>query len=100
MVFVTAPGLRVARQLAGEALRAKAAACVNLVSGIESHYVWGGKATRSKEVLLLIKTTRRRLTALRKLVARVHPYEVPEFIALSIKSGSKAYLDWIDASVK
>ena len=99
VILVTAPHPRVARKLAAEILRTKAAACVSLVPGIESHYVWRGKLERSKEVLLLIKTTNRRLPALRKVVERIHPYEVPEFIALPITTGSRPYLQWLKKSV-
>ena len=54
------------------------------------------KWKKSRELLLLIKTTTRRLGALEREVKRLHSYDVPEFIALPIVAGSKAYLDWLD----
>ena len=99
VVLVTAPRLAVARKLAAAILEAKMAACINLLRGVESHYIWRGKRERSNEVLLLIKTTGRRLAALRSLVEKLHPYEVPEFIALPISAGSRPYLQWLKQSV-
>lgn len=98
--MVTAPLLPIARKLAGQILTKKLAACVNIIPGVESHYWWEGKITRSGEVLLIIKTTGEQLKPLRRLIKRIHPYETPEFIALPIESGSKKFLKWIEASVQ
>jgi periplasmic divalent cation tolerance protein len=100
LVLVTAPDLKSARALARAALASRLAACVNLLPGIESHYRWQGKVESSSEVLLLLKTTRPRLVALKQLILAKHPYDTPEFVALSLDSGSKRYLDWLAASVK
>jgi periplasmic divalent cation tolerance protein len=100
LVLVTAPDLKSARALARAALASRLAACVNLHPGIESHYWWQGKLESSREVLLLFKTTRPRLVALKQLILAKHPYDTPEFVALSLDTGSKRYLDWLAASVK
>ncbi len=100
LVLVTAPDLKTARTLARAALASRLAACVNLLPGIESHYWWQGKVESSSEVLLLLKTTRPKLAALKQLILARHPYDTPEFVALSLDSGSKRYLDWLVASVK
>ena len=100
LVLVTAPDLKTARTLARAALASRLAACVNLLPGIESHYWWQGKVESSSEVLLLLKTTRPKLVALKQLILARHPYDTPEFVALSLDSGSKRYLDWLVASVK
>ena len=100
IVLVTAPNLRTARSLAKSALRARLAACANLVPGLESHYWWQGKLERSGEVLIVLKTAKRRLPALEKLIMAEHPYDTPEFLVLPLTSGSNRYLDWISASVK
>jgi len=100
LVFVTAPDLKSARALARAALASRLAACVNLHPGIESHYWWQGKIESSSEVLLLFKTTRPRLVALKQLILATHPYDTPEFVALSLDTGSKRYLAWLAASVK
>jgi periplasmic divalent cation tolerance protein len=100
IVLVTAPDLRAARLLARAALEARLAACANLVPGVESHYWWRGKIERGGEVLLIFKTTRRRLATLEKLILAKHPYETPEFLVLTIKAGTERYLDWLDGSVR
>src|SRR5262245_4980346 len=91
--------MKTARLLAGNILRSRLTACVNLVPGLESHYWWQSRLERSREVLLVIKTTRRRLTALENAVKRDHPYDTPEIIAWPLGSGNKRYLDWVKASV-
>jgi periplasmic divalent cation tolerance protein len=91
VIFVTAPDLTVARELASGVLENRLAACVNLVPGVESHYRWEGKLCEETEVLMLLKTTEEKLAA--------HPYDTPEFVALKIEAGSTRYLDWISESV-
>ena len=73
---------------------------MNIISGVESHYWWQGKLDRSSELLLIIKTTSRRLASLEKLVVAEHPYDTPEFIAFPLTSGNSKYLSWLQASVK
>jgi periplasmic divalent cation tolerance protein len=86
-----------AKLIARSVVEKRLAACVNILRiPVESHYHWKGKVEKARELLLLIKTTSRRLGALEREVERLHSYEVPEFIALPIVAGSKAYLDWLD----
>jgi periplasmic divalent cation tolerance protein len=100
VVLVTAPNLNVARQLAGGALSGKLVACANLVPRIESHYWWQGKLESSAEVLMIFKTTVRKVSALEKFILANHPYDTPEFVALSLAGGTKRYLAWITASLE
>ena len=100
VVLVTAPDANVARELAGAVLKARLAACVNIVSGLESHYWWEGKIDQSAEVLLLIKTTKPKLKALQKLVLEKHPYDTPEFVAIPASMVSEKYMAWVRDSVK
>ena len=99
VVFVTAPDLKTARTLARAALAARLIACANLVPKVESHYWWQGKNMSGAEVLMVLKTTTARLTALEKLIVSKHPYDTPEFLVLPISSGNKRYLDWVAESV-
>jgi periplasmic divalent cation tolerance protein len=99
-VLVTAPDVKTARQLARKALGAKLAACVNLIPGVESHYWWEGKINSGREILMVLKTSGRKVKALEKLVLAEHPYDTPEFVALTIGGGSKRYLEWIAGAVK
>jgi len=95
---VTAPDMRVARKLAGAALKARLVACANLAPGIESHYWWEGKIEMGTEVLMILKTKTERLATLEKLIIAKHPYDTPEFLVLSLSRGNKRYLDWIEKS--
>jgi periplasmic divalent cation tolerance protein len=98
IVLVTAPNKKVARALARAALEKRLAACVSLAPGLESHYWWREKIERSAEVLMIFKTTRRRLGALEELILKKHPYDTPEFVALPLHAGTDRYLKWIAAS--
>ena len=99
LVLATAPDPKTARKLAMGALKARLAACVNLVPQIESHYWWQGKLEAGAEVLMLFKTRKRTLAALERWVLANHPYDTPEFLVLPIRAGAQRYLDWLGASV-
>lgn len=99
MVWVTAPDRKTAGRLAQAALSARLVACANLIPGIESHYWWQGKLTRSQEVLIVFKTSRSSVKALETLVLELHPYDTPEIIEVSLSRGTPRYLDWIGDSV-
>lgn len=100
IVLVTAPNLKTARLLAKAALTKRLIACANLIPKLESHFRWKGKIEKSSEVLILLKTTSSRLSALEKLMLAEHPYDTAEFIVLPIDRGSQRYLDWIMNSVR
>ena len=100
VVLVTAPDLETSRVITKAALGRKLVACANLIPGIESHYWWRGKLESNAEVLIVLKTTKSKLTALERLVQQEHPYDTPEFVVLPVQAGSKGYLDWIDGSLK
>jgi len=95
VVLVTAPDMKTARALAKGALQARLISCANLVPKIESHYWWQGKIEAGHEVLMILKTTRKRLAALEKLSLAKHPYDTAEFLVLPLQSGANRYLDWI-----
>jgi periplasmic divalent cation tolerance protein len=81
----------------GQALVARGlAACVNVVPGLVSIYRWKGEVERAEERLLLIKTRRETFAALREALVALHPYEVPEVLALPIEDGHAPYLAWLD----
>jgi len=88
---------RIARALVGERL----AACVNFTAvPVRSIYRWKGKVETAREILLLIKTTRRAFPAVARRIRALHSYEVPEIVALAIAAGSRDYLAWLESSVK
>ena len=98
IALVTAPDMEVARKLAKTVLEKRLAACVNLLSGLESHYWWEGELCCEKEVLLIFKTTTENLSKLEAHVLKAHPYDTPEFVSWVIDSGSKKYLDWLSSN--
>ncbi len=101
LVLVTCPTLSEARKISRSLLQKHLAACVNIhTTPVESIYRWKGKIETARELLLLIKTTTRRLKPLEREVLRLHSYETPEFLVLPISSGSKPYLRWLSNSCK
>ena len=99
IVLVTAPNLKTARTLAKAALTKRLIACANLIPKLESHYWWKGKIEQGSEVLMLLKTSRVKLAALEKLILAKHPYDTPEFVAVTINRGNKRYLNWLTNSL-
>ncbi|HEX9050084.1 MAG TPA: divalent-cation tolerance protein CutA [Anaeromyxobacter sp.] len=95
VVLVTTPSPERAAEIARTLVEERLAACGNVVPGLRSIYRWEGKVQDDAEALLLLKTTRARFDALRDRVLALHPYEVPEVIALPVEAGSAAYLAWI-----
>ena len=84
-------------RLARAALNAKAAACVQILPPIESHYVWKGKREKAREFLVLAKTSTRKASTLEKLWYKLHPYDCPELITLSGRAAT-SYTRWVQAS--
>lgn len=99
VVMVTCPTPAVGRRIGAQLIKRHLAACVNIVPGVESIFWWQGKADRCREALLLIKTTTRHFQSLKQAVISLHPYEVPEVIALPLTAGHRPYLQWVTASV-
>jgi periplasmic divalent cation tolerance protein len=100
VVLVTAPdaevGARIGRALVEEGL----AACANLVPGIRSIYRWEGAVHDDAEVLLILKTRAALSAALAARVRALHPYQLPEVLALPVAGGSEAYLDWVRSAAE
>jgi periplasmic divalent cation tolerance protein len=100
VVLVTCANLPEAQRIADAAIEQRLAACANMLTApVRSTYRWQGKVEQATEVLLLIKTSQAKLAALQAEVKRLHSYDVPEFIALPIVSGSAAYLAWLEDSL-
>lgn len=95
LVLCTCPDTDVADRIAAALVEERLAACVNRLPGIASTYRWKGAVHRDDEVLLLVKSTRARFELLRDRIVFLHPYELPEVIAVDIALGLPAYLDWI-----
>ena len=101
VVLVTCGTLSESRKIARRVVERRFAACVNVLrSPMDSYYTWKGQLEVAREYLLVMKTTKNRLAELEKEVKRLHSYEVPEFITLAITHGSRAYLSWLQRSVR
>ena len=100
IVIVTCANAAEARRIAHSVVHKRFAACANILSApVESIYRWKRRVEKTREVIMLLKTTAKQLRHLEKEVKRLHSYDVPEFIALPIVAGSKDYLEWIATSV-
>ena len=93
--FCTCPDADSATRLADALVGERLAACVSVVPGLRSVYRWQGAIERSDESLLLIKTSRDRLDLLTTRVRDLHPYELPEVVAVEVAGGLSTYLDWV-----
>jgi periplasmic divalent cation tolerance protein len=99
MGFVTCASRAEARKLAQVVLAKKLVACVNILDGVESHYWWQGKLSKSRECLLILKTTGNQMKALTQTIKHHHSYDTPEIIFTRIHAGDRRYLNWIRRSV-
>lgn len=72
---------------------------MNRLPGVVSNFRWEGRVEQENEALLLIKTTEQGLAALIARIVALHPYELPEVIAVPVSGGLEAYLDWVRTGV-
>lgn len=101
VALATAPDEAVARRLARLAVEEGHAACANLVPGLLSVFRWKGALEEQSEILIVFKTTAAAYPGLGELVAREHPYQVPELVAVPVAAGLESYLQWVrDTTVK
>lgn len=99
MVYCTCPDSDSAMALARAAVGARLAACVNRLDAVTSVFYWDDALAEDTECLLIAKTDTEHYPALETLWSGLHPYELPEIIAVPIACGSKAYLQWISTSL-
>ncbi|MSR45943.1 MAG: divalent-cation tolerance protein CutA [Planctomycetes bacterium] len=95
VVLITAPDAACAEILATALVSERLAACVGRLGPLESRFRWNGAIDSTSEILLLAKTTAARFEALCARVRALHPYELPEIVALPIVAGFDRYLDWV-----
>jgi periplasmic divalent cation tolerance protein len=94
-VSIAAPDRETGRRLARLLVEARLAACAQLIDPILSVYRWRGEVKEEPEVLLLAKSSQELLPRIGELLAREHPYELPELVAAPIADGSPGYLQWL-----
>src|SRR5262245_12872540 len=100
VILTTLPADGDAASFARTLVEERLAACVNLLATMESVYRWEGRVEQETERQVIIKTSRDRVIALWDCVRELHPYEVPEFLVLSIVDGNEAYLRWVGEATK
>lgn len=99
LCYCCCPDATSAQAIAEAVVGERLAACVNHLPGIRSTYRWQGAVTTDDEALLLIKTTAARFDALKARLLELHPYELPELVAVPLEYGHATYLDWIRTNV-
>jgi periplasmic divalent cation tolerance protein len=100
VVLMTAPDADVAGRIANTLVDERLVACANILPGLRSIYRWEGKVCDEPEVLCLMKSRLDLFPALRDRITNLHPYQVPEIVALPLVAGSTPYLDWVRQSTK
>lgn len=99
VVLVTIPPER-AQEMARTLVQERLAGCVNIVPGLHSVYRWEGEIVEDPESLLLIKTVGEQYPALEARIKSLHPYEIPEIVALPADRASPEFLSWLRQSVE
>lgn len=95
VIHCTCPDAATAERIASALVEARLAACVQRLPGVRSTYRWDGRVEQADEHLLLIKTAAARIPAVFERVRSMHPYDVPELLALDVRDATPAYLDWV-----
>jgi periplasmic divalent cation tolerance protein len=96
----TCPDENSAASIAATLVKEGLATCVNRIGPVRSTYVWDGRLHDEPEILLLMKTTAGRLSTLEARLKELHPYELPELVALPVTGGNERYLDWVRSGVR
>jgi periplasmic divalent cation tolerance protein len=95
LVFTNLPDRSAANALARALVERRVAACVNVLSECTSAYRWQGKVETATEIPMLVKTTAAAYPELERAIRELHPYELPEIVAVPVCSGLPEYLDWV-----
>jgi periplasmic divalent cation tolerance protein len=97
LVITTLPNADAAAELAKNVVGERLAACANLIPALRSIYKWQGKVQDENEVLVLFKTRQQHYENLKSRILELHPYQLPEVLAIPVEQGYAAYLDWLAA---
>ena len=100
LVFTTLPTADKAAEVAKLLVEERLAACANLLPAVRSIYHWQGKLHDENEVLVLLKTRAEHLERLKLRILELHPYELPEVLAVPVEAGYQPYLDWLAGETK
>jgi periplasmic divalent cation tolerance protein len=97
IILCTCPDFDTAHKIAHYLVTAKLAACINILPAVTSVYEWQGQIETAQEQLLLIKSCQSHYPSIEAEIKRLHPYELPEVIAIAIENGFPDYLKWINS---
>ena len=97
--YITCPSKKEASKISTFLVKRKLVACANIIHNVDSIFFWKGKATKSKEILIVGKTMNKNVQKIIKSVKKLHSYEVPCIIFFDIKNGNADFLKWIIKSV-
>jgi periplasmic divalent cation tolerance protein len=100
LILTTCPSEDSAQEIASEVISNCLAGCVNILTNLLSIYRWQGKVEKTQEYLLMIKTHIDYYPQVEQLLKQIHPYQVPEIIAIPINRGSTEYLTWLEQCLK
>ncbi len=95
VVYCTVPEKKIAKEITKILMKHKLAACVSLIDKVQSVFSWDGEICEEKEFLMMIKTRRANYGKIKLVIEDIHPYNVPEIIALPIVDCSEDYLKWL-----
>lgn len=95
VVLISTPGAEAGRQLARVLVEERLAACGSVVPAVTSVYRWQGAMEEEEEALVVLKTVADRVDALTRRTRELHPYDVPEILALPVSGGNPGYLEWV-----
>ena len=95
LVYSTTPDMNTAEKIAEQLVGEKLAACVSMMPSVQSVYRWQGTIEKASEVALMIKTTQQLFSALSEKLVAIHPYDVPELVAVPVVDGLPSYLQWV-----
>lgn len=98
IVITNAPDRDVALKIANALIERRLAACVNILAECTSVYRWRGKLETATEVPLLIKTRAAIYSEVEAAIRSLHPYELPEIVAVPVERGLPDYLEWVSAA--
>lgn len=99
LLITTVGSIQVARELSGSLLDRQLVACVNSIKIENAAYFWEGKLKNTEEYLLLMKTTKSKLSDLKVFLEEHHPYDIPLIIELEVGSVNRAYHEWLASQV-
>lgn len=100
LALTSCPDEACAQAVATALVQERLATCVNRIGGVRSTYFWDARLQDEAEILLIIKTTAGRLDELRTRLTALHPYELPELLAIDVAGGNERYLDWVRKGVQ